>query len=299
MPQVNRWFRFGWQGVGLDVPADWDLTRFDGTRAKGYARLADPDVVRIELRWDRPKRSAGFEAVADRAFQRLAKQGDVDVERRTGLAELEGKDTETFTCRPAKGKGSSSYNMISVCRECGRSVMVRVLFQPGENIKAIVRRVLGSLQDHSYDGADAWGAHGMQFAVPETMELDKGLIYPGSVDFRFLSGKDRLGAGRVALASIILKNTTLEDWFRSFARKRFKKIRYESEEAEIRGHPGLELRGRLKGIGALVPRLVRRQRFLCRLWHCDVSDKLFYFAVLARARNFDSFAAYSQRFVCH
>ena len=54
MAQVKQWSRFGWHGVTFDVPADWDLRQFHGTRRKGYAQLCDPDVVRLELRWERP-----------------------------------------------------------------------------------------------------------------------------------------------------------------------------------------------------------------------------------------------------
>ena len=299
MAQVNRWSRFGWHGITCDVPADWDLTRFDGLRRKGYARLSDPDAPRIELRWDRPKRGAGSESVIDRAVRQMSKKGSLEIERRTHLTDLEGRDTETLTCRPSKGGGRSSYDMISVCRECGRVVMVRVAFQPGENVKAIAKRVFGSLRDHSYDGADVWAAYGMELAVPETMELDKALIYPGSIDFRFLRRKDRIDVGRIGLASMILKKMTLEEWFRTFARKRFKRIRYQASETRVKGHDGLELSGRLRGVGALVPRLVRRQRFLCRLWHCEASDKLFFYSVLGGRRNFESFVSYSDRVVCH
>ncbi len=299
MARVKEWSRFGWQGITFDVPPDWDVTRFYGTRRKGYARLADPDAARVELRWDKPKRVTTFEAVADRVTKQIAKAGRLAIERHTHLAQLEGKDCETFTCRPLNGKGPSSYDMISICRECGRLVMARIAFAPGENLRPIATRLFGSMQDHSYDGADVWAAYQAQFAVPETVELDQALIYPGSLDFRFVYRKDRIDVGRLAPGSMILRKTTLQDWFRSFARKRFKKIKYEGREAEIKGHPGLELTGRLKGLGALAPRLVRRQRYLCRLWHCDVSDKLYFFAVLARRSNFDRFAAYYERVVCH
>ena len=298
MAQVKQWSRFGWHGVTFDVPADWDLRQFHGTRRKGYAQLCDPDVVRLELRWERPKRAPEFGALADRVIAQTAKDGKLEIERDTRLAELDGKDCETFTCRPGPGGGASSYNLVSLCRACGRVVMLRVLFLPGENVKAIATRVLGSVQDHSYDGADVWAAYGIEFAVPDTLELDDALIYPGSLDFRFLSRNDRVAVGRLALGSAILGKMPLAEWFRTFARKRFKNISYTEEEAEVHGHPGLIARGRLKGLGALVPRLVRRQRFLCRLWHCDVSDRLHFFAVLASERNYDRFAAYGDRVVC-
>jgi hypothetical protein len=302
MPQVKRWRRFGWQGVSLDTPADWDLRQFHGTRKKGYVRLSDPSLGRAEMRWERPGRDARFEKLADRVVRQIEKTRTLDVDRHTGMVELDKKDTETFTCHPrrrGKTREAASYNLLSLCRECGRLVLLRIAFARGENIKRLTRKVFASLQDHSYDGTEVWAAYDLECAVPETVTLDQCLMYPGSTDFRFRRRHDRIDVGRIALASMILGRTSMEDWFKSFARKRFKKVRYTTEEAELKGHPGLVIRGRLRGLGALAPRLVFRQRYLCRLWHCEPSDKLYFYAVLAGSRNFDRFAALWDRVVCH
>lgn len=299
MPQVEAWFRFGWHGINLDVPADWELRRFHGVRRKGYARLVDTERVRLELRWDRAGGGGEFSDLTDRFISKMAKREKSEVERHTGLAELEGKDVETYTVRPGDSSKPSSYQMISRCRECGRIVMARVPYQRGENIKAIARRVFGSMQDHSHDGSDVWAAYDLRFAVPETMKLEHADIYPGSTDFCFLKGRDRIDVGRVALGSVILEKTSLEGWFRTFARKRFKKVRFDCASQEIKGHEGLMATGRLKRLGALLPGLLRRQRFHCDLWHCPVSDRLYFFGVLARRKNFENFVAYSARVVCH
>lgn len=299
MAQVKQWTRFGWQGLLFETPSGWDLTRFHGSRKKGYARLSDPDTPRMEVRWEMPRRGVPFRAIADRAVRQLSKSRGVEIERHTGMIELDARDTETFTCR-AEGAGAlCSYNLLSACRECGRMVMARIVFRPGENIKAVARRVFSSVRDHSYDGADVWAAYGIEFAVPETVELDEALIYPGSLDFRFKAGADWIEVGRIALGSMILERQKMADWFRAFARRRFKRIRFDTREADVRSHRGLEATGRLRGFGGLIPRLMRRQRFVCRLWHCDVSDKLCFYAVLAGARKLDFLAPYSERIVCH
>jgi hypothetical protein len=299
MARENRWSRFGWQGITLDVPAGWDLRRFDGSRKSGYARLADDEAIRIELRWDRPRRG-DFEKIAERVTAQFGRQKQLDVERRTRLVELEGRDSETFTCRPAQGyKGPSFCNLVTFCRECGRMILVRIAYRRGESIRPIAKRVFESLEDHSYDGADVWATYNFEFATPETVELDQALLYAGSLDFRFRQGPDRIDVGRVALATMVLEKTSLADWFKAFARKRFRKVRYTTHETEILGHPGLEVRGRLKGLGALAPRLVWRQRYLGRVWHCPESDKLYFYAVLARKRQFDHVERFWDRLLCH
>jgi hypothetical protein len=300
MAQIKEWSKFGWQGVTVDVPLGWELRRFNGNRAKGYARLADENLSRLEIRWEKLKRGVEFDKLVKNALAQIEKQKNVEIERHTRMAELQNKDVETFTTRPTGKKGGPhSYNIIAACRECGRIVMIRLLFMPGENMKAVATRVFESMVDHSYDGADVWAAYGLEFAVPETVGLDEALIYPGSIDFRFRYKHDRIDVARIALASTILKHVSLGRWFTDYARKRFKKVSYKGHDTEIMGHQGLELSGRLKGIGALLPRLIRRQRYLCRLWHCEKSDKICLYSVLAKEKNFDRFASHYDRVVSH
>ena len=42
---------FGWQGIRLRVPSEWELGRGDGDMSSGYARLADARMVRAEVEW--------------------------------------------------------------------------------------------------------------------------------------------------------------------------------------------------------------------------------------------------------
>ena len=42
---------FGWQGIRLRVPSEWELGRVDGDMSSGYARLDDARMVRAEVEW--------------------------------------------------------------------------------------------------------------------------------------------------------------------------------------------------------------------------------------------------------
>ena len=41
-----EWADFGWQGVCLRVPDEWNLGKVDGDAKSGYARLDDSEIVR-------------------------------------------------------------------------------------------------------------------------------------------------------------------------------------------------------------------------------------------------------------
>ena len=41
------WTDFGWQGVHLRVPDEWNLGKVDGDAKSGYARLDDAEIVQV------------------------------------------------------------------------------------------------------------------------------------------------------------------------------------------------------------------------------------------------------------
>ena len=84
------WEDFGWQGLRLRVPSDWNLGRVDGDAEKGYARLDDAEIVRAEIEWRKLKgREVGvpLSDLVDRYLEGLKKKADkagagFDVQRR-------------------------------------------------------------------------------------------------------------------------------------------------------------------------------------------------------------------------
>ena len=56
--QWEKWSNFGWQGLYLRIPSDWNLGRVTGDRKSGYARLDDAEIVRAELEWRETKSSS-------------------------------------------------------------------------------------------------------------------------------------------------------------------------------------------------------------------------------------------------
>ena len=43
--------RLGWQGFGLRMPEDWDLTGYSGSFHDGYFRADDSESLGIEVKW--------------------------------------------------------------------------------------------------------------------------------------------------------------------------------------------------------------------------------------------------------
>ena len=70
---------FVWQGLRLEVPEDWNLGRVDGDFEKGYARLDDAEIVRLEIEWRRLKgrgEALRLTELVDRYLANLQKKAD-------------------------------------------------------------------------------------------------------------------------------------------------------------------------------------------------------------------------------
>src|SRR5688500_16701153 len=65
---------FGWQGLSLTLPANWNLTSFGGDRATGHVRVDDEDGPRLELRWERPKITVDLQRSIDEFLSRLGRE---------------------------------------------------------------------------------------------------------------------------------------------------------------------------------------------------------------------------------
>ena len=49
------WVKFGWQGVSMELPANWELGGLSGDYNNGYVRMDDEDMPRMELKWSKSK----------------------------------------------------------------------------------------------------------------------------------------------------------------------------------------------------------------------------------------------------
>src|SRR5512137_2047380 len=65
--------QFGWQDIVFPIPDGWDLSRVEGNAKKGYLRLDDSSMPRIELRWDASGKKTNIKQVADNYVANLKK----------------------------------------------------------------------------------------------------------------------------------------------------------------------------------------------------------------------------------
>jgi hypothetical protein len=295
--QDDLWTAFGWQGLRLEVPEDWNLGRVDGGPESGYARLDDAEIVRAEIEWRTAKRGTVMpvNSLVDRYLENLEKKADkaglsfaVDRQARvlTDKTWLEGREYEVFSW-------TADYHAqnLAVRTHPDRIVLVRVLTRPGEEAPDMVARVIQSLRDDNREPQWSWSVYGLQFSMPVGFKLESQELKSGHIKFNFEQGKQVCRVERLSMAQTLLKEQSLADWYPIFFKKQLRDMVVELAPETVFGHPGLRVKGRprsrFRQIMRPLPWLNPRQRqYLDGLvWHCHESNKICLVDHLVRKRN--------------
>ena len=266
---------FGWQGIWLTVPENWELVFTQGSYGSGYVRLADEESVRMELRWQAARGPGTPSAAVDAHLSRLKKDArkkgvPFDVQRDLKLASPAGKTTECYRWTADR----QALAMVSRCSTCSRIVHVQLLGAPHEGLKALGRTVFGSLRDHPEGGTLAWDFFDLRFRSPGGLPLVKSALQTGCIRMTFSRRWTRLEFVRLSLAQVLLAGKGLRAWFDGFYAAPLKRRSYRLKEAPIRGHAGVELEGRpwLPLNPLRLAGLPRVTRAAC--WHCEETNRI-------------------------
>ena len=285
----GKWADFGWQGIYLRVPEDWNLGRVSGDYKSGYARLDDAEIVRAEIEWregkGQTKGRLQISEIVDRYVDSLEKKARKEgtsftIQRRAKFLKdktwLEGSDYEAFTW----DADFRAYNLARACMDCGRVVLLRLLCKPQESMKEVVGAVMRSLQDHPRNGRLLWSIYGLNFFTPVDFKLNGHELKSGHIQLSFEQGKHVCRIQRLSMASMLLKHTTLEDWYPNFFKKQLRDFNFEVRAEEVGSHDGLRVEGRprsrwrqlLRPLPLFNPR--PRQYLDSRVWHCRQANKI-------------------------
>ena len=310
----GNWTDFGWQGIRLRVPEDWNLGKVDGDYKSGYARLDDAEIVRAEIEWRGGNRSKSASAtqLVDRYVDGLQKKADKSatpfaVNRRARFLSddgwLEGSDFETFTWEA----DFRAYNLARSCSSCGRMVLVRVLGRLDEEIEPLVREILPTLEDHPSDDRVHWNVYGLSFSVPDGLSLTEHELKSGHIQLTFQDGQKTYRIHRLSLGRMLLKDSNLKFWYPVFFKKQLKDLNVDLFEEATCGHEGIQVLGKprsrllqlLRPLPFISPR--PRQFLDARVWYCPQSDKVCIVEYLYRKRtDEDEFPHHlCDGYICH
>ncbi|MGB9596817.1 MAG: hypothetical protein ACPL7B_11095, partial [Candidatus Poribacteria bacterium] len=66
--------RFGWQGITMEIPSNWELSALSGDYDNGYIRMDDENSPRMELKWSKLReKKPDLQKILDEYFKGMRK----------------------------------------------------------------------------------------------------------------------------------------------------------------------------------------------------------------------------------
>jgi len=308
-PPGPKWRLFAWRAMQFEVPADWELGAADGDDRKGYCRLDDGKMTRLEVRWQKGPARGPVSEVTDRYLKTLSKRGrhEVPAHVRRNASRVRISDAET-ECFAWHGELDTT-GLAVCCRRCGRISLVRVLNRRSESFRPVARRVLESFRDHGRDGLAPWSLLGFRFDVPERYTLTTYQLRAGRLEMDFRAKGVLASAVRVGLADIVLRERSLADWLKNDPVAVFGRGELTLADTAVRGHAGAQIEGMRRRLlrrffslvlrSELLRRVVKEPAIRCRAWRCEPSNSIYVARWLGPDKNLPEFETFANSFICH
>jgi len=263
---------FAWQKFSLRIPEDWVLARYEGDAARGYLRIDDEDMVRVELKWETATKVPDLEKMVERYLKGTAKEMKKSrlpftSERHLKLVKFPGKRFELFRWRGE----CECWCFVTWCAECGRVVIGRLICREYENSKELARSIFGSFRDHPDGEYQRWAVFGLDCSAPKQWVLVQSSLRPGLAELEFDLAGERIRFTRVSIAHIVLQGKTIEQWYREFFEKRLRPLGVEFENTTHRGHTACRATGKQR---RTIP-FLGPARLEALIWLCEPEDKVF------------------------
>lgn len=310
--------KFGWQGIEMKLPANWELGGLSGDYNNGYIRMDDESIPRIELKWTKTKeKKPDLNKILDAYFKTMKKRMGpgsslLSIKRDINLV----KNEEFFEDRDVlfyNWKANVRANgTIWHCKECKRIIVVQIMGYLKESILPLTLQILESIHDHPTGHTSLWSAYQLTAEIPRRYQLEKQKLMSGYLLLSFADGSRVLNVERYGLANVTLKETDLRTWFRGYYAKMLRKYGFSFKEMEENGQGGdddfrLEMLGQDKRIIDKIPfspifaidKILRRKQVASSFWHCKKSNKIFVVMAMSKRGAGELVAQVASSIQCH
>ncbi len=283
--------KFGWQGITMELPSNWEFGALSGDYDNGYIRMDDEDVPRMELKWTKSKeKKPDLQKILDEYFKGMKKRlganaDSLKIKRNIDLVKsesfFENRDVVFYNWKTnVRANGAVWY-----CRECKRIVVIQIMGYIKETLLSDTLRILESVRDHPDGHNIFWSAYQLSMEVPRRYQLEKRKLMSGYLLFSFIDGSRVLNVERYGLADVILKDADLISWFRAYYSKTlnkygfsFEKVDSEDDQIQI-----IKMNGQEKRFIDKIPfspifmidKILRRKQISACFWHSKESNKIF------------------------
>lgn len=194
---------FGWQGFQIDHPDDWSPANLSGSYKEGYARIASPNRMAIQIRW-RAGSAKDLNAALEGYFARLEQQAKKHKQTLSReVSELDG----TLTYRwvgPEQGRGS-------IFERKGRIFFVEATGGKKDSLLPRARESFASFQVFDEE-LPLWSVLGLAVRIPSAWTLRRHEFVAGKTTLSFDQRFASLECVRWGFAEQLLRDRPLEAW---------------------------------------------------------------------------------------
>lgn len=299
----------GWQGLTLQVPAEWTVGAVSGDHREGYLRVDGRDFPRLEVRWHEAKGSTDLGGTVERYLQGLQRgrqQQAVEIDAQAKFISRRriGKDQiQPFTWRGEQ----AGYGVAWLCKKCGRVILAQLLGKTDEaDLEQLAVRVLSSIQDHPAHDWVTWSLYDLHTEVPQGFEVTDTELRAGLTQLSFRRESERLVIARWGLAETALRGRSLKVWAGEQLDKQLRPYRPSVEETDFRGHVALHVTGEaITPLGMwfrLVRHLVQKEhadQLAGYIWHCAPTNRIYVVYGMVDVAHKDLVKQVRDRTRCH
>ncbi len=267
-----NWNKFGWHGISFTKPMEWELGEVEGNARRGYLRLDNHILTRMELRWQRHTSKAPLEKIQNKHLANLRKKAGknkvnfrITNERDYRNNAINGK----YFVWESNFKG---VNLIAQCRKSSTFFSVCVLGKKEENIEQKAGMIFASLRDHTDDDKIFWSVFDFSFTTPAELKLSGHRFLSGHLKLDFSRAEDNFIFQRLSVANILLKEKSLTQLAGEFYRKQFKNVDLEvSYPREGDSDERIYTIGREHGR----VRFLKKRFFKSLFWECRETNHIY------------------------
>jgi len=301
---------FGWQGIELKIPQDWELSEETGSYKQGFIRFDDTADPRLRISWRVLDKYKGKDP-AHEALERTKKEIEKKDKGVRFIRETKLKISD-HPSRYVHWRGSGERSLVEGCGlfwhcpETKRGFASVFAFRTDEywNLRLAIQRVVRTISCHS-NGPRLWTAFGLNMNIPQDFHLLERqydlkclhLLFSSAYGYFMI---DRYNFGR----SLKKEDRDLTDWFERNCKKKIERLFKCSQWGKIKKAHFNDHEGFL--IQAFSKRTVlQRTKSMSesRVWHCEDKDKIYVVTTVreleGHSETEDNLDAILRSVVCH
>lgn len=287
----KKFYTFGWQGINIWIPEDWNLSFHTGNFERGYLRINDLNSVRCEIKWEKTEKILPLPLILNNYLKKMKKiafKKKFDFEFKENLENLKiSAQNITYITFWWKSQ-EECFGIIWYCYICKR-IFILQLLSPEKDLP--YKKIISSITCEMEENFNFWNVYNLSLRLPKQYFLKENSFKSGFIYLKFSNNKHNISLFRYALANIALKEKTLSEWFTENFLHIFRIYKTKEEEISLNGHSGIKIEGERDSIlrnisGKLLSRFGVDEKFLkVFVWSCENSNRIYVLKISGNSKE--------------